>query len=39
MYKISNPTVKGSIYTRDWEKRFCNAFAERLAKDLGGKLR
>ena len=39
MYKISNPTVKGSIYTKDWEKRFCNAFAERLAKDLGGKLR
>ena len=33
-FKISNPKVLGGPYTRDWEKRFCNAFAERLAKNL-----
>ena len=29
MYKISNPTVKGSIYTKDWEKTLAiTAYAE-----------
>lgn len=34
-FRISNPSVKGNGYTKDWEKRFCDEFAKRLAKDLG----
>lgn len=37
--KIRNMSVKGGAYTQGWEDRFGQAFAERLAKNLGGRLR